>query len=286
MTRALRVATVAMTPDYDPAASRDRLCEFVGRVKRERPETRLIHFGETILGWFNAETRDSSIAYHREIAETVPGPTTQQVGELAKNLDVYISLGLTERDGEKVYNAQILIDPNGEVIARHRKFWLRTSYFEPGERRLSLAEIDGARIAFVICADVRSFWLLRAIRRARVDVVLASLADYGTDKWMNSLMGCFFDAWNVIANRYGKEPHNDWHGMITVTDRWGRLRGHSVDCENILYCEIPLGHSGGVRRLVRRSAVFVKLLAFTFQFGLRELRRAIGRRLRRLRAGA
>ena len=285
MPRALRVATVAMTPDHNPAVSRDRLCQFVRRAKREQPEVRLIHLGETILGWFNCETRDSSIAYHREIAEAVPGPTTEQVGKLARDLDVYISLGLTERDGGKVYNTQILIDPNGEVIAKHRKFWLRTSYFEPGERRLSLAKIDGARIAFVICADVRSFWLLRAIRRARVDVVLASLADYGTDKWMNCLMGCFFDAWNVIANRYGKEPHNNWRGMMTVTDRWGRLRGHSVDCENILYCEIPLGRSGDLRRLVRRSAVFVKLLGLTFQFGLRELHRAIGRRLRRSRAG-
>jgi len=281
----LSVVTVAMRPDHDPLKSRIRLCELIDRVKAEHPDVRLIHFGEAILGWFNRATRDESIAYHREIGETVPGPTTVRLGEIARSHNVFISFGLTEQDEEKVFNTQVLINPNGEIIAKHRKFWLRTPYFEPAERRLTLADVDGARLAIVICADVRSFWLMRAIRKARVDIVLASLADTGTDVSLNRMMGSFYDAWSVVANRYGKEPHNDWQGLITITDRWGRLRAHGIGMEQFLHFEIPLGRTGSALRRLRRILVFGRLVGLALAFVLRPVVVAVARRMGRRSAG-
>jgi len=205
----LQVATVAMTPDLDPKVSRDRIRQIVEDTKCDHPDVRLILFGETILGWFYKEGETKE--YHESIAETVPGITTEFIGELAKAHDVYISFGLSEKSEAKLYNAQVLISPTGEVVAKHRKFWIKNKVFSPGNQKLTTADIDGVKVAILICADARSLKLLRAIRRERVDLVLASLADYATGKRINQLMGAFYDTalrlWNEQGT--GSRPQAD-----------------------------------------------------------------------------
>ena len=256
--RTLSIATVAMTPDLDPEASRERIAELVQRIKSEHSDVRLILFGETILGWFYK--KGETEAYHRRIAETVPGPSTEFVGRLAAEHAVYISFGLSETHDGVLHNAQVLIDPNGEIVAVHRKFWTRNRVFTPGERRLTTAEIDGVKAAILICADARSLWLLRAIRRARPDVVLASLADYGTNLRLSQMIGTFCDAWTVVANRVGEEPPLTWHGLLTITDPLARMRAHGMGKEQFIYHRIPIVRCGSVRRTARRAFVGGKLL--------------------------
>ena len=262
--RTLTLATVAMTPDADPTVSRERLGGLVRRIVRDHPDVRLILFGEVILGWFYR--KGETAAYHGQIAETIPGPSTEFVAGLAKEHGVYLSFGMTERRAEKLHNAQVLVDPAGEIAAVHRKFWIRNRVFTPAERRLTIVDVDGARIAMLICADARSLWLLHAIRRARADVVLASLADYGTSLRLNGMMGTFFDAWTVVANRYGEEPPITWHGLITITDRLGRLRAHGMGKEQYLVHRIPIVRSGGVRRRLRRLLTAGRLLVLVVVF--------------------
>ena len=280
----LTLATVAMTPDLDPNRSQARLCELIERAAGDCPHLRLIHFGETILGWFHK--KGESTEYHARIAETIPGPTTVRVAQLAREHDLYVSFGLSERDGDGVYNTQVLIDPAGEIIAKHRKYWMRSPAFTQGERALTLADVDGARVALLICADARSFWLMRAIRKARVDVVLASLADYGVDRRLNRMMGSFYDAWNIVANRFSEEPPLTWPGMITMTDRWARVRGHSVDREAIVYARVPVTGSCGVGRAIRRALVFIKLLGTAMTFIGSTVLKGIRKRLRRRSSAA
>jgi len=257
--RTLALVTVAMTPDADPAVSRERLGAIVRRIVGERPDVRLILFGEVILGWFYK--KGETAAYHGRIAETIPGPSTEFVAGLAKEHEVYLSFGMTERRDEKLHNTQLLVDPAGEIIAVHRKFWIRNRVFAPAERRFTIADVDGAKAAILICADARSLWLLRAIRRARPDVVLASLADYGTSLRLNGMMGTFFDAWTVVANRYGEEPPLTWHGLITITDRLGRLRAHGIGREQYLYHRIPIVRDRATRTALRRLLTGGRFLA-------------------------
>ncbi|MBE0635559.1 carbon-nitrogen hydrolase family protein, partial [Candidatus Bipolaricaulota bacterium] len=160
-TRVLTIATVAMTPDLNPQISRDRMKRIVEETKRDHPDVRLILFGETILGWFykDGETQ----AYHDSIAEPVPGPSSAFFAELAKAHDVAISFGLSEKADGRLYNTQLVISPEGEMIAKHRKFWIRNKVFSPGDRKLTTVTLDGVKVAVLICADARSFELMRAI---------------------------------------------------------------------------------------------------------------------------
>ena len=89
--------------------------------------------------------------------------------------------------------------------------------------------------------------------------MLASLADYGTNPRLSQIIGTFFDAWTVVANRYGDEPPLTWHGLITITDRFGRLREHAIGKEQYLYHKIPIVRSGSIRRTARRIFVGGKL---------------------------
>ena len=120
----LSIVTVAMTPDLDPQISRERMRKIIEATKRDHPDIRLILFGETILGWFykNDETRE----YHESIAEAVPGPSTAFIAALAKRHDIYISFGLSERADDKLYNSQVLISPDGNVIAKHQNSGFET----------------------------------------------------------------------------------------------------------------------------------------------------------------
>lgn len=256
--KALSVATVSMTPDLDPKISRDRMKEIVEETKREHPDVRLIFFGETILGWFykKGETQD----YHESIAETVPGPTTGFIAELANVHDIYISFGLSERADEKLYNAQVLISPEGEILAKHRKFWIRNKVFSPGERQLTTADIDGIKAALLICADTRSLKLLRAIRRDRVDIVLSSLADYATNVRLNQIIGAFYDAWTLVANRYGEELPIMWHGLISITDPWARLRASGMGRAQVLVHRLSISCPNSASRRLRRILVGFKLV--------------------------
>ena len=279
----LSVATVAMTPDLDPRISRDRMKQVVEDAKREHPDIRLILFGETILGWFHKKGETQK--YHESIAEIVPGPTTEFIGELAKAHDVYMSFGLSERADGKLYNTQVLISPAGDIIAKHRKFWIRNKIFSPGDRKLTTALIDDVKVAILVCADVRSLELMRAIRREHVGVVLASLADHATSCKLNQLMGAFFDAWTLVANRYGEEPPTMWNGLITITDPWARLHASSMSKEQVLVRKLSITEPSCIGRWLRRVLVGFRFVGLAALLAIRMGWRTLKKRLTSNRGG-
>jgi nitrilase len=54
-------------------------------------------------------------------AVTVPSPATNAISEAAKQAGVVVSIGVNERDGGTLYNAQLLFDADGTLIQRRRK---------------------------------------------------------------------------------------------------------------------------------------------------------------------
>ena len=176
---------------------------------------------------------------------------------------------MTEQDGEDIYNSQVLISPEGKILAVHRKFLIVNRFFSAGERKLTVADIDGAKAAVLVCADVRNRELLRSIRRERVDVVLAGLTDGATDARLSQMIGTFFDAWTFTANRFGEEGKMQWPGLTTITDPWGRLAQSSVHGECVLVQEVPLDRPDPAVRSIRRTLVFFKGIGLAVSMMLR-----------------
>jgi predicted amidohydrolase len=101
---------------------------------------------------------------HLELAETVPGPSTARIAELAREHDVYVIFGLAERDRSEpgaLYNAAAVIGPEG-ILGTYRKVFLGSLpwvtegiTFRPG-RALPVWETRYGPIGVLICYD---FWL-------------------------------------------------------------------------------------------------------------------------------
>jgi hypothetical protein len=56
-----------------------------------------------------------------EVAESVPVPTSQVLGEMARRYHMYVVVSIDQRDGAVVYNTALLIDHVGKVAGKYRK---------------------------------------------------------------------------------------------------------------------------------------------------------------------
>jgi predicted amidohydrolase len=89
-------------------------------------------------------------------AEPIPeGPTTRRLAALAHRRGCYIVAGLPEKTGEAVYNAAVIVGPDG-LAASYRKVHLFSEekrWFAPGDLPFPLADIKTAKVGVMICFD-------------------------------------------------------------------------------------------------------------------------------------
>lgn len=91
-----------------------------------------------------------------EVAEKVPGQTTEYFGELAKRHKLHIVTCLYEADGDTVYNTAALLGPDGKLIGKYRKVCLPHSEVEAGVTPGSeypVFETRLGKIGLMICYD-------------------------------------------------------------------------------------------------------------------------------------
>jgi predicted amidohydrolase len=101
----------------------------------------------TLAGWLSSSARSA--------AEVIPGALTQKLKETAKRHGMAIVVGLEEREGGRVYNSAVMLDRDGEILARHRKLNELEIGLEVYSRGTSLNVFDfeGRTMALSICAD-------------------------------------------------------------------------------------------------------------------------------------
>ena len=88
-------------------------------------------------------------------AQPIPGPRSDVLAVAAACAGIYVVAGLTERAGHRTYNAAALVDPRGEILAKHRKINeldIGRSYYATGDR-LGVTETPLGVIGLNICAD-------------------------------------------------------------------------------------------------------------------------------------
>jgi len=94
------------------------------------------------------------------LGQTIPGPVTRQLANLARVRSLYLGLGLLERDGQRLYDSAILIGPQGDILLKYRRMqpqWhgreADPSVYCEGDE-LSSAETIFGRVVFLICGDL------------------------------------------------------------------------------------------------------------------------------------
>ncbi len=104
---------------------------------------------------YDPDARDGALV---ELAETVPGPLTERLCQLARHLHSGLVAGVLERDAkvpEVLYDTAVLISRSGELAGSYRK-----SHLYPAEHRwfraggsLPVFDLDGVRIGIAICFE-------------------------------------------------------------------------------------------------------------------------------------
>ena len=89
--------------------------------------------------------------------------------------------------------AQVLINPEGEIQAVHRKSNLKsgekTANYKAGSVPVTITDIKGVRTGIVICSDAASPSTMREMMRSHPDLILLSLADDSDEKsWVKKVI--------------------------------------------------------------------------------------------------
>ncbi|MFN2234909.1 MAG: nitrilase-related carbon-nitrogen hydrolase, partial [Anaerolineales bacterium] len=128
-TKRLTVATTTMRCAQDVTENRQYISNAVQRIMQEHPDTELVCFGEMISGWYNPQ---ALIHAEPNVSESIPGKTTELLSGLSRMYAIFLSCGLSERASDGYHNTQVLINPQGEIQAIHRKWNLKPAEREAG----------------------------------------------------------------------------------------------------------------------------------------------------------
>jgi len=81
-------------------------------------------------------------------AEPVPnGPSTERLCRISRDLDLFLSVGLSEKENDIVYNTQVLTGPNGFIGAQRKLHMSRDeALFYTGAKQVLPAALPGARL--------------------------------------------------------------------------------------------------------------------------------------------
>ena len=93
---------------------------------------------------------------YADSAETIPGPSTDYFGELAKKHNLHIVAGLIERDRHQLFNVAVLIAPDGKVAGKYRKVCLPDGEFDNGispGTDYPVFETRVGKIGMMVCYD-------------------------------------------------------------------------------------------------------------------------------------
>lgn len=181
-------------------------------------------------------------------AQAIPdGATCRHLREAARRHRIHVCAGLTERAGKSIFNAAVLLGPDGELLLHHRKLnelAIGHDSYAQGDR-LGVAHTDFGTVGLMICADAF----------ARGEVISRTLGLMGADLIVSPC------AWAVPAEHDPAiEPYGqlwrDCYGPVARDFRlWiagvssvGPIRGGPWAGRKCIGCSLLVGPDGTVRQ--------------------------------------
>lgn len=178
MPRKVRIATVAQLNEGGPTVedNRERMRGLIEQAAAEKPD--IICLPETFLE-LNVEFDQLS-----QVAEPVPGPTTDMAAAYAEQHNCYVICPLTTVRGERYMNESVLINRDGAVVGSYAKihpvvegaeFTSLEKGITPGSEPKVFAT-DFGRIGMQICFDINWPETWAELKRRDAEIVFWSSA--------------------------------------------------------------------------------------------------------------
>jgi N-carbamoylputrescine amidase len=206
-----------------------------------------------------------------DLAEPIPGPSTERLQALARELDVVIVGSLFEKRARGLYhNTAVIIDAGGALLGLYRKMhipddplYFEKYYFTPGDLGFRAWQTKYGRIGVLICWDQ---WYPEGARLTVLDG--ADILFYPTaigwhDHERESHGAAQHDAWETIQrahaiangvyvcgiNRVGREGSVTFFGQSYIADPFGRLLYRaSIEKEEVIVRDLDLAAIEETRR--------------------------------------
>jgi N-carbamoylputrescine amidase len=270
MAKKFTIGLIQMSCSTDP---RENLAKAEARVQEAaRQGAQIICLQELFRSQYFCREENAELF---ELAEAIPGPSTEALSKLARSLNVAIVGSLFERRAPGIYhNTAAIIDADGSLLGKYRKMhipddplYYEKFYFTPGDLGFPNFDTRFARIGVLVCWDQ---WYPEGARLSSLGG--ANILFYPTAiGWHPSEKQEFgaaqLDAWRTIqrshaiangifvaaVNRVGFEgtPESglEFWGHSFVCDPFGRVLAEaSADREEILVVECDPACSEEVRR--------------------------------------
>jgi predicted amidohydrolase len=212
----------------EPGQRRANLERAVARIGTAADHgARVVLLPETVdFGWTDPQSRMG--------AGPVPGgEVCEALRAAARRHHVYVCAGLTERAGDAVYNAAVLLSPSGDLLLRHRKInelAIAHDLYDQGNQ-LGVAETAHGMIGVMICADARTpgECVPRTLGHMGADLILSPCAwavppgyderarPYGIE-WRESYAAVArdFNLWIAGCSNVGPVEGGPWRGYACI----------------------------------------------------------------------
>jgi N-carbamoylputrescine amidase len=213
-----------------------------------------------------------------ELAETIPGPTSNTLSKIAAEKKVTLIVSIFEKVESSsqtktsansntpftFFNTNICIGPDGKTIGKYRKIHIPSEppdlfaedfYFESGDLGIPVFETPLAKVSALICYDQWFPEIARAAAAKGAEIIFYPTAIGWDPRLSKEISAAEHEAWQTIQrghsiannifvaaiNRTGKEDNIDFWGTSFVSDPYGRILGKaSTDKEENLIVKCNL----------------------------------------------
>lgn len=250
---------IQLDAQEDPRINRDRAVALIAEAADRGAE--LVVLPEMFVFF---STVDQMVKH----AEDIPGPTSDILQEAARRHNIHLVGGsFCEKipDSDKAYNTNLVINPDGDIIARYRKIHL----FEidaPGEvvfneaeviefgDQVVAAETPFGVVGLSICYDLRFPELYRALadKDARIVTIPAAFAmKTGKDHWETLIRARAIEnqVYMLASAQVGVKPNGYMsYGRSMIVDPWGTVVAQAQDTEAVITAELDMDYLEKVRK--------------------------------------
>ncbi len=233
----MKVGIIQQANSADHKSNISRLTDKIRLLAQQGAE--LVVLQELHNGLYFCQTEDVNIF---DLGETIPGPSTEHFGTLAKELNIVLVLSLFEKRTAGLYhNTAVVIERDGSIAGKYRKMhipddpaYYEKFYFTPGDLGFEPIQTSVGRLGVLVCWDQ---WYpeaarLMALRGAEVLIYPTAIGWESSDEKTEQTRQS--DAWQLVqrghavanglpvitVNRVGHEE--DPSGQTNGIQFWGR----------------------------------------------------------------
>jgi predicted amidohydrolase len=178
-------------------------------------------------------------------AEPIPGERSAFFSQLAKQYNIWLCLGLTERIGEDIFNTSILVNRKGEIVHKHHKINLlevEFPFYRIGQQ-LSVVDTEFGKIGINICADNyrNALCLGHSLARMGAQIILAP-SSWTVEHFVTEEIDPYEDKWVAPLS----ELATLYEIPVASTTSVGYIVGGPYEGKKMIGCSLAIDKKGKI----------------------------------------